>query len=169
MFIWKKCLILTACVLLLFDHSSTLLAEKDNTLYLNHIPKTGGTTLENFADSAQNHNSLFTDWKKTHPDVSTLCFIRDPITRFLSTYNMRAAGHFKFYKKGDSCSQSHMHEYLHNKYLKGELDNHDLPQSDYHCDLNLCFEDFQRDLFNLFRLRGCDLDEGKLQLKKYSW
>ena len=167
---------------------------EENVLYLNHIPKTGGTTLENLDDIARNlsdckihfdsrkrlsysdhcrtksdemtltnlhcwHklNPSFAEWKKKNPEVSLFCFIRDPITRFLSTYNMRAAGHFKFYKKGDECNREHMHEYLNSKYIKGELDNHDVPQAAYYCDLHFCFEDFQYDVFNLFRIRGAPL------------
>lgn len=188
------------------DNDSSIF-DMNKSIFLNHIPKTGGTTLEkldvnkDFKDKCHiifntleyfkfdkcktrsgaetltnfhcwhSQNSHFNAWISHHQQLTTFCFIRDPVQRFLSTYNMRSAGHFKYYKSGDKCDTAHMLKYLEEKYLAGELDNHDVAQVNYHCNIKLCFEKYDSSVSTLLSMRNCSISwaQEKLLVKKHSW
>lgn len=87
---------------------------------------------------------------KLHP-FHTFCVIRQPIERFMSSYNFRHV-----IERVKLCSEESIDRYIKDYLAVGDVDNHDVPQVSYHCGKSLCYEDLTNELFALFRERGCN-------------
>jgi hypothetical protein len=102
------------------------------------------------------YNPLFVDWHQNHTEAKFFCFIREPVARFLSNYNMRMG------TRSGSCDKAKIAKYLNESYLPGEYDNHDRPQVSFACDMPMCYDRMQEDFSQLLKSKKCNISDMRL-------
>lgn len=149
----------------------------------NHIPKTGGTSIEFWLQrylegykrplkdkcvtrsGATTVTGLHCNHRGMHAASmhhETFCVIRHPLDRLMSSYNMRmrkkiASGKMK---ERTPCNSNATLGWAKTIIAEGEKDNHDVPETDFHCTYYLCFDRLQGD-FNTF-VKAFNFATGKL-------
>tara|TARA_B100001027_G_scaffold102412_1_gene70381 strand:+ start:213 stop:839 length:627 start_codon:yes stop_codon:yes gene_type:complete len=134
-----------------------------------HIPKTGGTTIEdvghkhhikwgrNNRDSNTTVHHKCSTWHNPSRsfDHTTFCVIRDPLDRMVSEYKDQLKLE-KHHSQKDWCNSSHLNDWVvhtltNNRQNPDHHDCHLLTQSDFteSCDVKLDFNRLDKDFNNL--------------------
>ena len=145
-------------------------------LHFIHIPKTGGTSIENAGKKHNINWGRFYDYndrkyncsiwhQPTQPEYksnNTFCVVRNPYTRMISEYHY-SQGTFNNCKQNTPNRLTHFKKWLKkyaNNYKnnKSALDCHLIPQTEYtqHCDHILRFENLEKEVNQLFKQYDLD-------------